>query len=66
MTEPEMCNWIRDADYTHLLRKCRFAGVGDPFFQGEVGDFFQKTMLERKEEIGSAAAVSVSKQIGWG
>jgi hypothetical protein len=56
-------NWIDNADYEQLLSKWRFASVGDPMFQGEIGDYFRKVMSEKKK---TANHVQASKNIGWG
>jgi hypothetical protein len=51
--------------YTALLSSWRHAPAGSPYFQGEVGDHYKKVMAKKKEEIGNAAAVAISKEIGW-
>jgi len=61
----KMKKWIDEADYSQLLRKWRFAPTGDPFFQGEIGDYYAKIMAEKKEQIGDNIAVAISKEIGW-
>jgi hypothetical protein len=43
-----------------MARKWRFAPVGDPMFQGEVGDYFDK----RFKELGGFSP-EISKKIGW-
>ena len=63
MTEEEMRKWIDNASYEELLEKNRYAHVGSPWFQGEIGTYFIKTMQIKKEEIGPAAAVRASKNI---
>jgi hypothetical protein len=65
MTEKEMREWIDNADYEALLRKWRFAPPGDPFFQGEIGQYYSKVMAE-KRDADPAGAVRASKRIGWG
>lgn len=64
MTKRQMIEWIDNATYVELLRKRRFAPVGDPFFQDEVGDHFEKVMKE-KREADPDGAVRASKTIGW-
>ena len=56
--------WIDNASIRELLCKWRFASVGDPFFQGDVGDYYQKVMTAKKS-ADNAAWVAASKSIGW-
>jgi hypothetical protein len=44
-----------------MARMWRFAPVGHPMFQGEVGEYFVK----RFNELGGWTP-ELSKQIGWG
>lgn len=49
--------------YDELLRRWRFSPIGDPFFQGETGDYFKKRFEElRNSGIDTVAA---SKRVGW-
>jgi len=64
MTEDQK-RWIDGATYGQLLRRWRFAPVGDPFFQGDTGDYYAEALRRKKEEVGDDAAVSASKSIGW-
>jgi hypothetical protein len=43
-----------------MARRWRFAPVGDPMFQGEVGDYF----TERFKKLGGFSP-EISKKIGW-
>lgn len=62
MTEKEMMRkWIDNASYEDLLRKWRFAPVGDPFFQGEMGNYYQEVMNKKKGPDHAA----IGKRIGW-
>ena len=65
MTKDEMKAWIDAAGYEQLLSRWRFAPVGSPWFQGEIGDYYQKVMGEKRHAVGHAAHVSASKSIGW-
>lgn len=65
MTNEEMKKWIDNASYGQLLSKWRFAPVGDPFFQGEIGDYYSEKMAEKRREVGDAEHVATSKRIGW-
>ena len=64
MTNDEMKRWIDTADYTELLRRWRFAKVGDPFFQGEVGDYYAKA-LAAWIDADPEGHTRASKAIGW-
>ena len=65
MNEGGMKAWIDAASYESLLSKWRFAAVGDPFFQGEVGQYYSATMARKRAEVGQSEAVMASKSIGW-
>ncbi len=65
MTKEERKKWIDNASYEDLLRRWRFASAGSPWFQGEIGIYFEKIMMKKKKEVGHAAAVRASKTIGW-
>ena len=64
MTESQK-EWIDNANYEALLRKWRFAATGDPFFQGDTGDYYSKAMAKQREAEGHDASVRASKNIGW-
>jgi len=49
--------------YEGLLSKWRFAPSGDPWFQGETGEYWGKRMNELRKTSDHVAA---SKRIGWG
>lgn len=52
--------------YEELLRRLRFAPPGDPWFQGETGDYWFDRMKElRSRPGGEGEHVSASKTIGW-
>jgi len=65
MTEEQMKKWIDSASYEELLCKWRFSPVGDPFFQGKMGDYYGDAMRKKREEAGSGEHVRASKSIGW-
>ena len=49
-----------------LLRRWRFAPVGDPWFQGETGSYWARRMTALRAASGEDAAhVRASKAIGW-
>jgi hypothetical protein len=55
--------WIDSISYEQLLGMWRFAPVGDPWFEGETGDYWSKRMKELREQ--GADHVGASKSIGW-
>jgi len=65
MTTEEMKKWIDNASYKQLLSKWRFAAIGSPWFQGEIGDYYEMRMSAKRKEIGSAEHTAISKNIGW-
>ena len=65
MTENEMKTWVDNASYQDLLQKNRFSKIGDPFFQGEMGDYTLNAMQYKKEALPDGGIVPISKRIGW-
>ena len=64
-SKEEKKRWIDNASYEELLRKWRFAPAGDPFFSGEVGDYYVQKLKEKHTEVGDAEHTRTSKAIGW-
>lgn len=64
MNEAEMKSWIDNASIHQLLSKWRNAPIGDPFFKGEIGDYYNKVMTERRN-ANPVAWTAASKSIGW-
>lgn len=60
-----MKRWIDNASYEALLSKWRNAPVGDPFFQGEIGDYYKEALGCKRDLAGPAEAARASKAIGW-
>ena len=58
-------DWIDKASYETLLRKWRFAPTGDPFLQGEVGEYYSKVMFEKRDALPHDQQVRASKNVGW-
>ena len=56
--------FIDGLDYSELLSKWRFAPLGDPWFEGETGEYWEQRMGEKKKEVGHEKAVQASKDIG--
>jgi len=61
---PENKASIDKMDYEGLLHRWRNAPIGDPWFQGETGEYWGKRMKELREQ--GANHVQASKNIGWG
>lgn len=61
MSTESMKRWIDNASYEQLLNKWRFAPAGDPFFLGEIGEYYSARM----SELRNAQHVQASKSIGW-
>jgi zona occludens toxin (predicted ATPase) len=59
-----MINWIDTAPYYDLLCKWRFAKPGDPFFVGEVGQYYSKVISEKRNQ-NPEEHVAASKHMGW-
>jgi len=63
---PENKAEIDSKTYTDLLCRWRFALTGDPWFQGETGDYWGTRMSElRAQPGGNRRHVAASKAIGW-
>ena len=55
--------YIDGLSYVELLKKWRFAPVGEFWFQGNTGKYWSKRMNEIREK--GANHVGASKFIGW-
>jgi hypothetical protein len=60
----EQKHWIDNSTYEQLLERLRFTPVGDPWFQGDVGEYYLKVMARKRDE-NPAEAVHASKSVGW-
>lgn len=58
---PENKKVIDDMSYEGLLRQWRFAPAGDPWFQGETGQYWGKRMAELRDTVDH---VAISKKLG--
>jgi len=65
MNKEQRKKWIDNATYEELLSRWRFSPAGSAWFQGEIGDYYQKVMKEKRKEVGDAGHVQASKKIGW-
>ena len=54
---------IDGKSYEDLLRRWRYAPVGDPWFEGETGGYWGERMKELR--ANGADHVGASKAIGW-
>jgi hypothetical protein len=57
--------FIDGMDYCQLLQRWRFAPVGDPLFQGDVGDYFKQVMNTKRADLADHEHVRISKDVGW-
>lgn len=63
--EQELRNWIDSTDdLDTLLRRWRFAKVGDPMFQGDIGDYYAKKMFGMRD-ADPTEWTAASKRVGW-
>ncbi len=63
---PENKEYINGLSYRQLLYKWRFGEIGDPWFQGETGEYWKERMKELRDQPGGQAKhVAASKSIGW-
>lgn len=63
---PERKAQIDNYSYEYLLSTWRFAPCGDPWFQGETGEYWGERMKElRCQPGGQERHVAASKRIGW-
>lgn len=63
----ENLSHIDGLSYEQLLRHWRNAPAGDPWFEGETGEYWSARMMAmRAQPGGDAEHVRASKSIGWG
>lgn len=63
---PENKLYIDSLPYRELLRRVRFAPIGDPWFQDETGEYWLEHMAELQNAPGgNEHHVRCSKSIGW-
>ena len=55
--------YIDSLSYEDLLRRWRFAPVGDPWFQDETGTYWGERMKHTRAQLPPGDAVAVSKKI---
>jgi len=55
---------IDSLSYRGLLSRWRFASVGDPWFQGETGEYWGKRLSEERD-ADPDRHVRTSKELGW-
>lgn len=61
---PENKDFIDSLSYEGLLRRWRFAPVGDQWFQGETGAYWGERMAKMRSAEPDNG-VAASKAIGW-
>ena len=57
--------WVKNASYESLLRRWRFAPLGDPAFVGKTGEMFSQRLNEERAKLTHDERVAVSKKVGW-
>ena len=57
--------FIDGLDCEQLLRRWRFAPVGDDWFQGETGEYWRERLAYCRAQT-PILFVEASKRIGWG
>ena len=60
---PDNKAFIDSLSYQGLLRRWRVAPIGDPWFQGETGEYCGERMNELRRQ--GADHVEASKTLGW-
>lgn len=61
----EQVEWLSNASYEDMLRRNRFAPIGDTMFLGVAGQFFAKQMSSKKNSLTMGEIIAVSKHVGW-
>ena len=51
--------------YIQLLSQWRFSPSGDPWFQGETGNYWSNRMEELRSELNDGEHAKISKTLGW-
>ncbi len=64
MTEETKGN-IDDMNYRSMFQLWRFAPSEHPYFQGEIGAYFTKSMKEKRSKLTDKEHTHTSKEIGW-
>lgn len=57
---------IDEMTYEEMLKRWRFAPMGDPMFQGNIGKYFAKVLAEKRDQMPEKDKIAISKKIGWG
>lgn len=56
---------IDDMNYYDMLKRWRFAGLGDIMFFGDTGLYYSDIMKEKSKLFTTGQKVAISKSIGW-
>lgn len=62
---PEIKQEINNMTYKEMLIHWRFDPVGSVYFSGEVGHYFEKVMLNKRDELTREGEARISREIGW-
>ena len=65
MIDPDLKEWIDNANYYALMNRWRFSKSGDPAFQDEAGDYYKEVMSAMREKVGPAEHTRISKNLGF-
>ena len=57
---------IDDMSYYDMVKKWRFAQIGDILFSGDVGLYFGDSLIKKGKEFTAIKKSEISKSIGWG
>lgn len=64
LSAEQMMQWINKASYPVLLQKSVVAPFGDPFFMGNVGKHYLRTLQEKRQKAGENIHQEISKRLG--
>lgn len=62
---PDNKEYIDSLSLEELLSKWRFSETGNPWFQGETGDYWSRALSAKRDE-NPQSFTGLSKKIGWG
>ena len=59
-----MKEWVDKASYEELIEKWNKAKIGDPYFQGEMGDYYELALIKGKAGMSGHAVAQANKRFG--
>ncbi len=65
MAYEEMKQWVDNATYEMLLLKWRDSPFDDPFFWGEMGEYYLQTIIDKRSEVGEEEHKRVLARLSW-